>query len=437
MKSRPPCLEWREKLALRHEDLSAADLQALDVHVSTCSTCATVLADYDYFEARLDALPPPSIKPLPRLLPQFFEQARVEHGKGKARSLLSAPASRRPVQGTNRAMALAWRVLGIAALVGLLLAASLIFRVAYQARLAAHPGGSTTLNLAQHTGAVYSVAWSPDGKYIATASEDHTVIIWNALSGGLVCVYSGHSDLVYAVAWSPDSRLVASGGSDNTVQIWNALTCSPATGYATYTASNPIASIAWSHRGSEIVSGGWNHEVQAWNVATGHVLWTFPIDAEVVQSVAWSPRDDQVAIGGWDSFVHILNAVTGTQLYSHRYSYNQAVNAVTWSPTGEYLAIGGDDTTVQIWNVQKDQIVFTYSGHTARVTAVAWSPDGQEIASGGDDKTVQVWNPFTGKLLMTYTQHTNTINSLAWSPDGKEIVSGSFDFTARVWKVAG
>ena len=77
MKSRPPCLAWREKLALRYEDLSPADQQALDTHIQTCSTCAQALADYHFFEARLDALPLPIIRPLPRLSPHFFESAGV------------------------------------------------------------------------------------------------------------------------------------------------------------------------------------------------------------------------------------------------------------------------------------------------------------------------------------------------------------------------
>jgi len=78
MKNRPPCLEWREKLALRHEDLSSADQLALDVHVQSCGTCSAALADYDFFEARLDALPPPTIKTLPRLSPTFFEPAESD-----------------------------------------------------------------------------------------------------------------------------------------------------------------------------------------------------------------------------------------------------------------------------------------------------------------------------------------------------------------------
>src|SRR5579883_8077 len=218
MKSRPPCLEWREKLALRHEDLSPSEQQALDAHVKTCDACASALADYHFFEARLDALPPPSIKPLPRLSPQFFEQHPRRLPQGE-RATFATPARRIMYQAReSRGARLIWRTLSVAAVLALLLAAMLIFRLVSLSNLAAHPGGGTLLNLDQHKGGVMGVAWSPDGKYIATASEDHTVKIWNAQSGALVCTYTGHSDAVYALAWAPQGNLIASGGGDNTVQ---------------------------------------------------------------------------------------------------------------------------------------------------------------------------------------------------------------------------
>src|SRR5689334_18460462 len=104
MKTHPPCLEWRERLALRHEDLSPSDQQALDAHIQTCQACATALADYHFFEARLDALPPPAIKPLPRLSPHFFEQSGKSGLKQREpeTNITSAPVRARPAQKPRR-----------------------------------------------------------------------------------------------------------------------------------------------------------------------------------------------------------------------------------------------------------------------------------------------------------------------------------------------
>ena len=443
---RPPCLDWREKLALRHEDLSPADQQALDAHVRTCDACAGALADYHFFEARLDALPPPAIRPLPRLSPHFFERAiqesteQNEHKQNDKPSMLSRP--KRATRQASKLSTVAWRVLSIAAVICLLLSASAIFRVLYITHLASHPSGDTLLDLNQHTEGVHAVGWSPDGQEIATASSDHTVKVWNALTGNLVCTYTS-DDEIYALAWSPNSKLIASGGNDNTVHIWNATNCSTNSTYANHTEIGPVASIAWSSNGTSIASGGWgdnsDNTAQIWNVTTGKILLTIAPFADVVSSIAWSHNGQEIAVGSWDSNTQVWNVQNGQQIrnYNDGSGYNNPVNAVAWSPNGRYLALGKNNSTVEVIDTITSKIVCTYTQHTDAVNTVAWSPDGKYIASGGNDKTVRVWNPFgpSAPTLMVYTQHTDAVSSVAWSPDGKEIVSGSFDNTAKVWKV--
>lgn len=434
MKTRPPCLEWREKLALRHEDLTLADQQALDAHVATCKTCAAALADYHFFEARLDALSPPAIKPLPRLSPHFFEQTEssgTKHAeKGDARTAARVHQAPRRKERT-----FIGRFLSVAAITCLLLASVLLFRMVYQARLAAHPGGNTLLNLNQHTEAVAGVTWSPGGKYIATASWDHTVKVWNAQTGELLCTYYGHSDEVYALAWSPHGGLIASGGGDDTVQVWDALNCTRDTAYALHTEASAVASIAWSPDGTEIASGGWDFTAQVWNVSTGKILRTLSA-TDVVSSIAWASNGN-IAVGSWDGYVNVWSA-TGNLLDTYHSTDEEAVNAVAWSPQQPYLlAIGDQNGTVEVWNTSSETLLSTYTGYIHAIFAVAWSPNGTDLALGGDGGTVQIWNPRAQKILMTYTGQTNTISSLAWSPGGQEIVSGSFDFTAQVWKVVG
>jgi WD40 repeat protein len=438
---RPPCLEWREKLALRHEDLSPADQQALDAHVRTCEICASALADYHFFEARLDALPPPAIKPLPRLSPHFFEQSGKPGTKERARSM---PASRpaRPPQKPrqHKTASVAWRVLGIVALICLLLASGLLFRTIYLARLAEHPGGDTLLNLNQHTDLVFAVAWSPDGTKIATASADRTVKIWDAESGALICTYYGHSGEVYTLAWSPNGQEIASGGDDNTVQIWNSTCDSPP--LLTYTGhTNAVYTLAWSPDGKEIISGSADNTAQIWSVARGKTLLTLQFSDHVF-SVAWfhgNTNGTKIAIGDWNDTIQVGNWNVNTDRWTTLYSYrtSDAVNSVAWSPNGRYLVSGNQDDTAEVWDTMKGTLLYTYDGHSGGINSVAWSPDGQEIASGSNDHTVRIWSPFTRKTLMVYSEHSDDIWSVAWSPDGKEIVSGSWDHTAKVWKVVG
>jgi hypothetical protein len=204
---RPPCLNWQERLFLRYEDLSPADQQALDAHVRTCDACSVALADYHFFEARLNALPSPTIKPLPRLSPHIFERVTREHlgpeehieSMAPTPTLMLRQSSHKP----NKAATVVWRVLSVAAVIGLLLSAGAIFRVISIARLASHPAGDTLFNLNQHTDLITNVAWSPDGQKIATASFDHTVKVWSASTGNLVCTYQA-DDAVNTLAWSPE-----------------------------------------------------------------------------------------------------------------------------------------------------------------------------------------------------------------------------------------
>jgi WD40 repeat protein len=438
MKTRPPCLDWREKLALRYEDLSLADQQALDAHIQTCNACATALADYHFFEARLDALPPPAIKPLPRLSPHFFAHTSEESSATDPRTASNAPASvrlpRRRQRRPGRTTRVLRHLLSIAAVLVLLLGTVAVFHAISSARLASQPGGNTLFNLNQHNSIVDAVAWSPDGQYIATASVDHTVKVWSASKGYLICTYSG-DDEIYALAWSPNSKLLASGGGDNMVHIWNAADCSSNNAYATHTESGPVVSLAWSPDGQYIASGGWDYMAQIWNVSNGKQLHSLSF-SEVVSSIAWSHNGRQIAVGSWDKSVSIWDTSTGQVVNTYSY-YSDAINAVAWSPNDRYLAIGDNNGTVEVRDMTRGTVVCEYTGHTNAVNTVAWSPDGKYLASGGNDRTVRVWNPFSPATptLMIYTQHKDNISSVAWSLNGKEIVSGSWDSTAKVWVV--
>lgn len=440
MKTSPPCVEWRERLALRHEDLSPADQQALDAHVDKCEACATALADYHFFEARLDALPPPAIRPLPRLSPHFFEQSETGRKK-RGKPARTDPARLRPERKAGKVVTITRRVFSIAAVLCLMIAAGLLFRTIYVARVASRPGGETLLSLNQHTGLVTGAAWSPNGRYIATSSMDDTAKIWDSQSGTVICTYS-NGDMFYGLAWSPDGKYIALGSGDGTVQVVNAANCSHYKTYAGHTSSvNSVMSVAWSHDGKYIASGSFDNTTLIRDFPAGKILQTIssnePAFNEPVSSVSWSPVKDEVAIGTWDSTVQIWDLQAKEPL--HTSSYTFTVNAVAWSHDGKYVAIGGSSGTIEIRDVASWNIVARYSQHTDAINAIAWSPDDKYIASGSKDKTVRVWSPFAKgtPTLMVYTGHTDQVSSVSWSPDGKEIVSGSWDDTAKVWKVVG
>ncbi len=300
------------------------------------------------------------------------------------------------------------------------------------------PVGSTLYTYRGHFSAVDAVAWSPDGRRIASGSQDNRVQVWDAADGGHVYTYRGHSNGVFAVGWSPDGRRIASASTDYTVQVWDATDGGNVYTYRGH--SGGVFAVAWSPDSKRIASGSQDNTVQVWDAANGGHLFTYRRHSGSVNAVAWSPDGKRIASGsgqlqGTDHTVQVWDAADGGHVYSYR-GHADAVNAVGWSPDGKRIASGSQDNTVQVWDAADGGHLFTYRGHSDIVSAVAWSPDDKRIASGGSDKTVQVWDAVNGGHAYIYHGHSALVWSMAWSPDGKRIASGSEDRTVQVWVAA-
>ncbi len=281
-----------------------------------------------------------------------------------------------------------------------------------------------------HSDGVDAVAWSPDGRRIASGSLDTTVQVWDAADGGNVYTYRGHSGFVYAVAWSPNGKRIASGSSDKTVQVWDA-----ADGGHVYTYrghSDTVTAVAWSPDGTRIASGSSDKTVQVWDAADGGHVYTYRGHSDTVTAVAWSPDGTRIASGSSDKTVQVWDAADGGHVYTYR-GHSDTVTAVAWSPDGTRIASGSKDQTVQLWNAADGGQAFTYRGHSGPLNAVAWSPDGTRIASGSSDEGfVDTWNAADGGQAFTYGLQSMSVNAVAWSPDGTRIASGSSDKTVVV-----
>ncbi|KAF5864248.1 hypothetical protein ETB97_008245 [Aspergillus alliaceus] len=289
-----------------------------------------------------------------------------------------------------------------------------------------------------HRGGVLSVAFSPDGRLLASGSNDNTVRLWDPATGALQQTLKGHTDRVRAMAFSPDSRLLASSSNDNTVQLWD-----PATGARQRTLEghiNWVLSVAFSPDGRLLASGSDGTTLK------GYTNW--------VEAVAFSP-DGRLLASSHDKIVQLWDPATGA-LQQTLKSYTNWVRAVAFSPDGRLLASGSEDNTVQLWDPVTGALQQTFKGHTHRVQAVAFSPDSRLLVSSSNDGTVRLWDPATGALQytgsvwgyidrvwavafsrpQTLEGHTSVVLSVTFSPDGRLLASSSNDNTVRLWDPA-
>ncbi len=292
--------------------------------------------------------------------------------------------------------------------------------------------GTTLLTFHGHSSGVNAVAWSPDRKRIASGANG-PMLVWDAADGNNVFSFSVDSIQIYSLAWSPDGHYIASSGPTGTVQVWNATTKSLLYTYRGH--SGPIPAVAWSPHGNRIASGSDDRTVQVWDAFTGDNVLTYHGHTDVVRAVAWSPNGERIVSGGHDTTAQVWDASNGSKIFIYR-GHRNRIATVAWSPDGNRIASGGDDTTAQVWSASNGVNVLTYRSHTDVVQSVAWSPHGQHIVSGSHDNTAQVWDVFTGNNILTYRGHSAWVLSVAWSPDGTRIASGSSDTTVQVWQAS-
>ncbi|EHR72750.1 WD40 repeat-containing protein [Burkholderiales bacterium JOSHI_001] len=286
--------------------------------------------------------------------------------------------------------------------------------------------------LARHTASPSACAFSPDSQFIVSASDDHSLRLWNAATGECLRTFSGHSGTVSSCDFSPDGQVIVSASGDQSLRLWNATT-----GECLHTLSahsSRVTSCAFSLDGQFIVSSH-DQSLRLWNAATGECLRTLSGHFSYVTSCAFSPDSQFIVSASWDNSLRLWNAATGECLRTLS-GHSQTVTSCAFSPDGQFIVSASQDNSLRLWNAATGECLRTLSGHSSSVTSCAFSQDGRFIVSASRDNSLRLWNAATGECLRTLSGHSETVTSCAFSLDGQFIVSASNDNSLRLWSAA-
>lgn len=296
----------------------------------------------------------------------------------------------------------------------------------------------------RHQQTVRTVAWSPDGKTLASGADDAQVFIWD--TGGAVKANINHPAAVSALAWSPDGQRLATA-SGNLVAFFNA-----ANGHAVARPNaehtQPVTSLAWAAQGAhQVVSGSQDFHAVVWNTNTYTAQTIYRLHTAAIENVAWTSDGLDVASSSAGGFIRLWVAENGQDVHAHYQDAMVPMRALQFSPTAPRLAVGGDDGVVRIWdmatacqnvvgqgvvNSQCTDVPERIHVSTQVVRTLAWSPDGKYLAVGASDGIVSVWDPANAQKPLLTIQQNAAILSVSWSPDNRmlAIASGT---TASTW----
>ena len=290
-----------------------------------------------------------------------------------------------------------------------------------------------------------ALAFSPDGRRVATAHEGGALRLWDAGAGVEMCpaVRLGEAREVTALAFAPDGKSLAAAGRDRVVRLFDTGTGAQTAEFLT-TANEGIACLAFAPGGERLAAGTRDHDILLFDLAPRGAGAApaaprhLPGHEDEVLSLAWSPDGKTLASGSEDTTIFLWDAATGARREALR-GHNSGVIRLAWSPDGKTLASGSQYGVVRLWSPATARCHIALTAEQSPITVLAWSADGNRLAAAGEDNPPRTWR-VTGGVprpeVRLLTGHEGIVSCLAFSPRRGLLASGSEDATVRLWDVA-
>ena len=287
-----------------------------------------------------------------------------------------------------------------------------------------------------HTDWVWHVTFSPDDKMIATASDDGTIRLWDAMTGECLRVLTGHQGWVVSVAFHPQLPLIASSSTDDTVRFWE-ITSGKCIDVLK-AQQKGVWQVVYSLDGQILMTGGWDSTIKVWNIKKNNCLNILEGHQNPIKSLVLSSDGNMLVSGAGITQAHckptikIWDVATGTCIQTCQ-GHQSGIRSMTLSPDQKTIASGDIGQVVKFWDVKTGQSRRTLSGHTSWIWSLDFSPDGQLLASGGLDHQVRLWNIQTNTCVQELSGHNAWIWTVAFNAQGQYLATSGDDQTIRLW----